>query len=124
MDDFLTITSITNERQKVAHVGLCTKVEALEWWKANRHRHHTWKDVKEIINTYYENYNQTDQAYNEIVALKQTGTIQWYLNTTARLNAYLSMTDNRLITIILNCIPSCIRLAMAQSENLSTNQVE
>ena len=80
MDDFFPITLMLNERQKLAYVGLCTKGEALEWWKANRYRHHTWEGVKEAIKTYCSNQYQADQTYNEIVALKQTSTVQLYLN--------------------------------------------
>jgi len=62
MDNFFTITLITNESQKLAYVGLCIRREVLEWWKANRHRHHTWVGVKEAIKTYYGNHHQADQA--------------------------------------------------------------
>jgi len=124
MDDYFTITLIMNERQKLAYVGLCTKGEALEWWKANRHRHLTWEGVKEAIKTYYGNHYQADQGYNEIVALKQTSTVQRYLNDIDRLNAYAGMTDHHLINIILNGMPSRLRLAMAHYENLRANPVE
>ena len=52
MDNFFIITLITNERQKLAYVGLCMKGEALEWWTANRHRHHIWEGVKEATKTF------------------------------------------------------------------------
>ena len=110
MDDFFTITLIANERQKLVYVGLCTKGEELEWWKENSHRDYTWVGVKEAIKTYDGKHYQADQAYNLIVALKQTSTVQWYLNNIDRLNAYAGMTDHHLINILLNGIPYCYML--------------
>ena len=75
MDDFMTMIQIMNQRQKLAYVGLCMMGEALEWWKANRHRHHIWVGVKEAIKTYYGNDYEADYTYHEIVAVKQTSTV-------------------------------------------------
>jgi len=80
MADFFTITFIMNERQKVAYVRLCTKGKALEWWKANRYRYHTWVGVKEALKTYYGNYYQADQACSEIVGLKHISMVQRHLH--------------------------------------------
>src|SRR5207253_5614455 len=44
MDDYFTITRTRNERQRLAFVGLSTEGDALEWWKANRHKHDNWQD--------------------------------------------------------------------------------
>jgi len=55
------------------------------------------------------------------VALKQTGSVQKYLNDLDKLNVYVEMTDHHLINIILNSIPSCLRLAMAHYEDLRSN---
>ena len=41
IDDYFTMTQIRNEQQQLAYVGLCTKEEALESWKTNRHRYTT-----------------------------------------------------------------------------------
>jgi hypothetical protein len=118
MDDFFTITTITNEQQRLAYIGLCTKGEALEWWKTNRTRHQTWEGVKNAIRVYYGNHYQADQAYTEITALRMTSTVQKYLNDLDRLNAYAKMTDHHLINIVLTGIPSRLRQAMAHYENL------
>ena len=109
--------------QKLAYVGLSTKREVLEWWKANTHKHQTWVGVKEAIKTYYGNYYQADWAYNEIVALKQTSTIHQYLNDIDQLNTYTGMTDHHLSNIILNGITSCLCLAIGYCENLCANLV-
>ena len=80
--------------------------------------------VKKPIKTYYGKHYQAVQAYNEIVALKQTSTVQRYLNDIDGLNAYTGMTDHHLINIILNCIPSRLCLVIAHYENLYANPVE
>jgi len=76
MDEFFKIALTRNEEQRMAYIRLCTKSVALEWWKANRQRHNTWEAVKEALQIYYGNHYQADPAYNEIVALKMTGTVQ------------------------------------------------
>jgi len=124
MDDFFKITLTRNEEQRLAYIGLCTKSEALEWWKANRQRHNTWEGVKEALRIYYGNHYQADQAYNEIVALKMTGTVQKYLNDIDRLNVYANMTDHHIINIVLNGIPPRLRLAMAHYENLRATPID
>jgi len=121
MDDYFIITRIRNEQQKLAYIGLCTEGKALEWWKANRHRYQEWSEVKEILRGYYGDHYQADKAYNDIVALKQTGSVQKYLNDLDKLNVYTEMTDHHLINIILNGIPSRLRLAMAHYEDLRSN---
>jgi len=55
------------------------------------------------------------------VALKQTGSVQKYLNDLDKLNVYAEMTDHHLINIILNGIPSRLYLAMAHYEDLRSN---
>ena len=118
MDDYFTITRIRNERQRLAFVGLSTEGEALEWWKANRHRYNNWEEVKEAIRGYYGDHYRGDKAYNDIVALRQTGTVQKYLTDIDRLNVYAGMTDHHLINIVLNGISSRLRLSMAHYEDL------
>ena len=124
MNNFFTIRLITNEKQKLAYVGLCTKGEALEWGKANRHRHHTWVGINEVIKTYYGNHYQADRAYNEIVTIKQTSMVQWYLNDIDQLNVCAGMPNHHLINIIVNGIPSRLRFAMAHYENLYATPIE
>ena len=124
MDDFFKITLTRNGEQRLAYIGLCTKSEALEWWKANRQRHNIWEGVKEALRIYYGNHDQTDQDFNEIVALKMPGTVQKYLNVMDRLNVYANMTDHHIINIVLNRIPLRLRLAMAHYENLRATTIE
>ena len=62
-----------------------------------------------------------DRAFNEISDLKQTGTVQKYLNDIDRLNVYAKMTDHHLINIILNGITSRLRQAMAHYEDLRSD---
>jgi len=95
----------------------------LEWWKANRHRYQEWSEVKEALRGYYEDHDQADKAYNDIVALKQTGSVQKYLNDVNKLNVYADMTDHHLINIILNGIPSRLHLAMAHYKDLRSNPI-
>ena len=76
MEDYFTITQSHNEQQQLGYVGLCTEGEALEWWKANRHRYTTWKEVKDAIREYYGDHYKPDRASNEISNLKQIGTVQ------------------------------------------------
>ena len=118
MEDYFTITSTRRDDKKLAHIGLCTEGEALEWWKASRQECHTWEDVKKSIREYYGDHYWKDKAYNEIIALKQTGSVQKYLNDINWLNIHAGITNHHLINIILNGIPSRLCLAMAHYENL------
>src|SRR5437868_286021 len=118
MDDYFTITRTQNERQRLAFVGLSTEGDALEWWKANRYRHDNWQDVKDAIHVYYGDHYRSDKAYNEIVGLRQTGTVQKYLTEIDRLNVYAGITDHHLINIVLNGISSHLRMSMAHYKDL------
>ena len=74
--------------------------------------------MKKSIREYYGDHYRKDKAYNEIIALKQTGSVQKYLNDINRLNVHAGMTNHHLINIILNGISSQLHLAMAHYENL------
>jgi len=50
--------------------------------------------------------------------------VQKYLNDLDRLNMYAEMTDHHLINIILNGIPSRLRLVMAHYEDLRSNPMK
>ena len=80
MDDYFTITQTCNEVQRLAYVGLCMEGDALEWWKSNKHKFNAWREVTDAISVYYGNHYKPDRAFNEISNLKQTGTVQKYLN--------------------------------------------
>ena len=121
MDDCFTITQIRNEVQRLANVGLCTEGDALECWKSNKHRFNAWREVMAAIREYYSDHYKPDRAFNEISDLKQTGTVQKYLNDIDRLNVYAKMTDHHLINIIVNGITSYLRQAMAHYEDLRSD---
>ena len=112
MDDYFTITQTRNEIQQLAYIGLCVVGDVLEWWKSNKHRFNAWEEVKEVIREYYGDHYKPDRAFDEISDLKQTGTVQKYLNDINILNVYTKMTNNHLINIILNGITPCPRQAM------------
>jgi len=112
-----------NEQQRLPYIGLCAAGEALEWWKANSHRYQEWSKVKEALWGYHGDHYQADKAYNDIVALNQTGLVQKYLNNLNRLNVYAEMTDHHLINIIRNGIPSGLRLAMTHYEDVRSNSM-
>ena len=76
MDDYFTITWTYNEPYRLGYVGLCMEREVLEWWKANRHRYTTWKEVKDAIREYYGNYYKPERAFKKISDLKLTNTVQ------------------------------------------------
>ena len=121
MDDYFTLTQTRNEVQRLAYIGPCTAGDALEWWKSNKHRFNTWKVVKDAIREYYGDHYKLDRAFNEISDLKQTRTMQKYLNDIDRLNVYDKMTDHHLINIILNTITPCLHQAMTHYEKLPSD---
>ena len=118
MDDYFTITQTRNEVQRLAYVGLCTEGDALEWWKSNKQRFNAWREVTAAIREYYGDHYKPDRAFNKISDLKQTGTVQKYLNDIDRLNVCAKMTDHHLINIILNGIIPHLRQATAHYEDL------
>ena len=113
MDDYFTITQTRNKQQQLAYVVPCTTGEALEWSKANRYSYTTWEEVKDAIREYNRDHYEPGRAFQEICDLKQTGTVQKYLNDIDRLNVYAKMTDHHLINIILNGITPHLCQAMA-----------
>ena len=121
MDNYFTITQTRNEVQRLACVGLCTAGDALEWWKSNKHRFIAWREVTAAIREYYGDHYKPDRAFNEISDLKETGTVQKYLNDIYRLNVYAKMTDHHHINIILNSITPRLRQAMANYEDLRSD---
>ena len=121
IDDYFTITQTQNEIQGLAYIGLYTKGNALEWWKSNKHRFNAWEEVKDTISEYYGDHYRPERAFNQISDLKQTGTVQKYLNDIDRLYFCTKMTDHYLINIILNDITPCLPQAMAHYENLCSD---
>ena len=121
MDDYFTITQTHNEVKRLAYGGLCTDGDALEWWKSNTHRFNAWREVTAAIREYYSAHCKPNRAFNKISDLKQTGTVQKYLNDIDRLNVYAKMTDHHLINIILNGITPRLCQAMADYEDLRSD---
>ena len=70
---------------------------------------------------YYGNHYKPDRTFNKLRDLKQTGTVQKYLNDIDRLNVYAKMTDHNLIYIIVNSITSRLRQPMVHSKDLHKN---
>ena len=121
MDDYFTITQTSNEVQRLAYVGLCTEGDLLEWWKSNKHSFNAWREVTNDIREYYGDLCTPDRAFNEISNVKETGTVQKYLNDIDRLNIYTKMTDHHLINIILNGNTPRLRQCMAHCEDLRSD---
>ena len=113
LDYYFTITQTRNEVQRLAYICLCTERNTLECWKSNRHRFNDWEELKNAIREDYGDHYKLDKAFNKISDLKQTGTVQKYLNDINKLNVYAKMTDHHLIHIILNSITSRLCQAMA-----------
>ena len=90
----------------------------MEWWKSNSHRFHAWEEVKDDVREYYGDHYKPDRAFNEISDLKQTDTVQKYLNDIDRLNVYTKMTDHHLINISLNGITPRLHQTIAHYEDL------
>ena len=102
MDDYFTIMQTWNKVQSVAYIGLCTEGDPLQLWKSNKHWFNDKEEVIDSIKKYYGNHYKPDGAFNEISDLKQTDTVQKYLNNIDRRNVHANMTDYHLIIIILN----------------------
>ena len=100
MDDYFSIKQTCNEVQGLAYVGLCTEGDRLEWWKSNKHRFNTSKEVTKAIREYYSDQYKACRAFKDISDLMQAGTVQKYLNDIDRLNVYPKMPDHHLINII------------------------
>ena len=121
MDDYFAITQTRSKVQWLTYISLCTEADALEWWKSIKHRFNTWEEGKDAIRQYYSDHYKLDRAFNEISDLKQTGTVQKYLNDIDRLNIYTKMTDHYLIKIILNGITPYLSQAMAHYKDLHSD---
>ena len=93
MDDYFTITQTHYQQQELAYLVLCMESEVLEWWRGSKHRYTTWKEVKYAIREYYGNHYKPDCTFNKISDLKQTATVQKYLNDINRLNVHAKIHD-------------------------------
>ena len=74
--------------------------------------------VNDAIRKYYGDYYKLDRAVKEISDLKQTGTVQKYLNNIDRLNICAKIANHHLINIILNGITPPLRQAIAHYKDL------
>jgi len=65
LEEYFIITSVRNERQKMAFIGLCLEGEALDWWKANKNKYETWQEARDGMALYYgDQISQTDHIKN------------------------------------------------------------
>ena len=108
--------------QRLVYIVLYREGDALKWWKSNKHRFNTWEEVKDAIREYHDNHYKLDRAFNKINNLKQTDTMQKYVNNIDRHNVCAKMTDYHLINIISNHITTRLRQAMAYYEDLRSDQ--
>ena len=74
--------------------------------------------VNYTFRKYYCNYNKSDRTCNEIGNLKQTGTVQQYVNNIHWVDIYVSKTTYHLINIILNYITPYLPQAMVHYEDV------
>ena len=77
--------------------------------------------MKDAVQNYYGDYYKSDRAFNKISDLKETGTVQRYLNDIDRLNVYANMTDHQLKSLILNVITAHLHQAIAHYDSFHIN---
>ena len=73
------------------------------------------------IGEFYGDYCKPERTFNNISDLKQTGTVQKYLNDIDGLNVYAKLTAHHLINIILNCIILRLCQGVAHCEDLCSD---
>ena len=96
----------------------------MEWWKANRHRSTVWEKVNNIIREDYDDHYKPNRVLNKISDVKQTGTVQKYLNDIDRLNICAKITNHHLMHIILNSISARLRQPITYYKNLHCDPSE
>ena len=69
-------------------IGLYLQDKAPDWWKANKNKYGTWQETRDGLTLYYEDQYKAGRSYQELLVLKQTGTVQDYLIEVGRLNSY------------------------------------
>jgi len=102
----------------MAFIVLCLEGKALDLWKANKNKYETWQAARDSLALYYGDHYKPDRSYQELLALKQTGTVQDYLTEVDRLNSYARIPDHQLINIMIFNLSITLRMAMAHYENL------
>ena len=75
MDEYFLITMVMNETQRMAYLSLSLEAKALEWWQTNRIKYRTWEEAKDGLFLYYGDHYKTDHSYQQIIELRQTGTV-------------------------------------------------
>ena len=73
--------------------------------------------MKDPIGEHYGDHYKLYKALNEISDLRQTGTVQKYMNHINRLNVYTNMTYYHLINNILNCVTPGLHQVIAYYED-------
>ena len=97
---------------------------ALEWWQANKSKFRTWEEAQAGFRLYYGDRYKKDRSHQELLALVQSGPIQDYLPEVDRLNAYASIPDDQLISIILPWLSRHLLTSMTHYENLRATPVQ
>ena len=97
---------------------------ALDWWKANKDKYASWADVQAVIELYYEDHYREDRTHLEIHKLRETGSVQDYVNEIDRLNTYIKIPDRAIMNIIINNLTGPLHRRMAHYEHLRENPDE
>ena len=121
---YFTITGTRNERQRLAFVCLCMEGQALDWWKANKDKYSFWGEVQTVIELYCRDHYRTDRVHLKMHELRQTGSVQHYLNKIDRLNTNTKISDSAVINIIIKELTGTLRRSMAHCEYLRENPDE
>jgi len=124
MDEYFLITMVMNETQRMAYLSLSLEAKALEWWQTNRIKYRTWEEAKDGLFLYYGDHYKADRSYQQIIELRQTGTMRDYLTKLDSLNAYAAIPEKQLINIILNGLTTKFRSHMAHYEHLRATPTE
>ena len=53
LQEYFNITLTRNEGQRLAYVSICLESKALEWWRANKSKFHTWEEAQAGFRLYY-----------------------------------------------------------------------
>ena len=114
MQAYFTLTCTRNEEQRIAQVGLCVGGEVLTWWEKAQFQYPTWQAMADAMRTHYGDHYAKDNAYEEIINLRMTGTVQSYLIHMQQVNHLSGIDDPQLIRMILSGIPNHLHQSMAQ----------
>ena len=75
LQEYFNITLTRKKGQRLAYVSICLESKALEWWRANKSKFHTWEQAQAGFCLYYGDRYKKDRSHQELLALVQTGPI-------------------------------------------------